>query len=92
MRWLLGREDSISNIYPDIDLTPYGAEEGGVGRRHAQIIYKISTGQYTLQDLTSINYTFLTNKSKRLDPKIPEPLEDGDEIRLGRVALRFKTS
>ncbi|HEY7416168.1 MAG TPA: zinc ribbon domain-containing protein, partial [Ktedonobacteraceae bacterium] len=26
----IGREDAVSNIYPDVDLTPHGGEEGGV--------------------------------------------------------------
>ncbi len=85
---LIGREDAVSNIFPDIDLTPHNGEEGGVGRRHARIIY--SGNQYMIEDLNSINFTFL-NKQK-LTPKTPTPLKDGDEIRLGRVVLRFKTS
>ncbi len=85
---LIGREDAVSNIFPDIDLTPHNGEEGGVGRRHALIRY--SNGQYLLEDLNSINFTFL-NKQK-IAPKTPTPLKDGDEIRLGRVVLRFKSS
>ncbi len=27
---LIGREDAVSNIFPDVDLTPHGGEEGGV--------------------------------------------------------------
>jgi pSer/pThr/pTyr-binding forkhead associated (FHA) protein len=42
-----------------------------------------------LEDLNSINFTFL-NKQK-IAPKTPTPLKDGDEIRLGRIVLRFKT-
>ncbi len=85
---LIGREDAVSNIFPDIDLTPYNGEEGGVGRRHARIL--ASGGQYMIEDLNSINFTFV-NKQK-IAPKTPTPLRDGDEIRLGRVILRFKTS
>jgi hypothetical protein len=85
---LIGREDAVSNIFPDIDLTPHNGEEGGVGRRHARILY--SGGQYMIEDLSSINFTFL-NKQK-LTPKTPTVLRDGDEIRLGRVVLRFKTA
>lgn len=84
---LIGREDAVSNIFPDIDLTPHNGEEGGVGRRHAVIRY--SSGQYLLEDLNSINFTFV-NKQK-IAPKTPTPLKDGDEIRLGRIVLRFKT-
>ncbi len=85
---LIGREDAVSNIFPDIDLTPHNGEEGGVGRRHARILY--TNGQYMIEDLNSINFTFV-NKQK-IAPKTPTLLRDGDEIRLGRVVLRFKTS
>lgn len=85
---LIGREDAVSNIFPDVDLTPHSGEEGGVGRRHARIVY--SGGQYMIEDLNSINFTFV-NKQK-IAPRTPTALRDGDEIRLGRVVLRFKTS
>ncbi len=83
---LIGREDAVSNIFPDIDLTPHNGEDGGVGRRHAVIRY--SGGQYMIEDLNSINFTFV-NKQK-IAPRTPTALRDGDEIRLGRVVLRFK--
>ncbi|GER84723.1 MAG: FHA domain-containing protein [Thermogemmatispora sp.] len=85
---LIGREDAVSNIFPDIDLTPHGGEEGGVSRMHARIF--IQNGQYMIEDENSTNYTFLNRQ--RLAPKTPTPLHDNDEIKLGRVLLRFKTS
>ncbi|MBX5452299.1 MAG: zinc-ribbon domain-containing protein, partial [Thermogemmatispora sp.] len=53
---LIGREDAVSNIFPDIDLTPHGGEEGGVSRMHARIF--IQNGQYMIEDENSTNYTF----------------------------------
>jgi pSer/pThr/pTyr-binding forkhead associated (FHA) protein len=85
---LIGREDAVSNIFPDVDLTPHGGEEGGVSRQHARIF--LENGQYMLEDENSTNYTFLNRQ--KLAPKTPTPLHDNDEIRLGRVLLRFKTS
>jgi hypothetical protein len=85
---LIGREDAVSNIFPDIDLTPHGGEEGGVSRMHARIF--IENGQYMIEDENSTNYTFLNRQ--RLAPKTPTPLHDNDEIKLGRVLLRFKTT
>lgn len=85
---LLGREDAVSNIYPDVDLTPHGGEEGGVSRMHAHIFYE--NGQYMLEDENSTNFTFLNRQ--KLTGKTPTPLHDNDEIRLGRVLLRFKES
>jgi pSer/pThr/pTyr-binding forkhead associated (FHA) protein len=84
----IGREDAMSNMYPDIDLTPHGGEEGGVSRMHARIF--LENGQYMLEDENSTNRTFLNRQG--LDPKKPILLHDNDEIRLGRVLLRFKTT
>ena len=85
---LIGREDAVSNIFPDVDLTPHGGEEGGVSRMHARIF--ADNGQYMLEDENSTNFTFLNRQ--RLAPKTPTPLHDNDEIKLGRVLLRFKTA
>ncbi len=84
---MLGREDAVSNIYPDVDMTPHGGEEGGVSRLHARIF--VENGQYMLEDENSTNFTFLNRQ--RLAAKTPTPLNDNDEVRLGRVLLRFKT-
>lgn len=83
---VIGREDAVSNIYPDVDLTPHGGEDGGVSRLHARIFY--DDGQYLLEDENSTNFTFLNRQ--KLAGKTPTPLHDNDEIRLGRVLLRFK--
>lgn len=83
---VIGREDAVSNIYPDVDLTPHGGEEGGVSRLHARIFYE--NGQYMLEDENSTNFTFLNRQ--KLAGKTPTPLHDNDEVRLGRVLLRFK--
>jgi len=84
---VIGREDAVSNIFPDVDLTPHGGEEGGVSRLHARIF--VENGQYMLEDENSTNFTFLNRQ--RLAGKTPTPLHDNDEIKLGRVLLRFKT-
>jgi hypothetical protein len=83
----IGREDAVSNIFPDVDLTPHGGEDGGVSRLHARIFNE--NGQYMLEDEGSTNFTFLNRQ--RLTSKTPTPLHDNDEVKLGRVLLRFKT-
>ncbi|MGH2506748.1 MAG: FHA domain-containing protein [Ktedonobacteraceae bacterium] len=83
---MLGREDAVSNIYPDVDLSPHGGEEGGVSRLHARIFY--DNGQYLLEDENSTNFTYLNRQ--KLAGKTPTVLHDNDEVRLGRVLLRFK--
>jgi hypothetical protein len=77
----VGREDPVSGIYPQVDLTPHGGEEGGVSRQHARII--VEGGNYFVEDLDSTNFTFV-NKQK-LAPKTRQAVADGDEIRFGRV-------
>ncbi len=84
---LVGREDPVSGIYPDVDMTPHGGEEGGVSRRHARLTKE--SGKYYVEDLDSTNFTFV-NKQK-LAPKTRQALDDGDEIRFGRVALKLRT-
>jgi hypothetical protein len=80
---LIGREDPVSGVFPDVDLTPHGGEEGGVSRMHARLT--VEDDSYFIEDLDSTNFTFV-NKQK-LAPKTRQPLNDGDEIRCGRVVL-----
>src|SRR6266576_679827 len=82
----IGREDAVSNIFPDVDLTPHAGEEGGVSRMHARIF--VENGQHMLEDENSTNFTFLNRQ--KLTAKTPMALHDNDEIKLGRVLLRFK--
>jgi predicted nucleic acid-binding Zn ribbon protein len=83
---LIGREDPVSGIFPDIDLTPHGGEDGGVSRRHARIV--VEGGTYYIVDLNSTNLTYVNRQ--RLAPDTRQPLKDGDDIRCGRVSLVFK--
>ncbi len=85
--YIIGREDPGSGSYPDVDLVPFGGEEGGVSRRHAQIVR--SGEAYFIEDLNSVNYTFINKK--KIAVGINHPLQNGDEIRLGRVLMRFET-
>jgi hypothetical protein len=84
---LVGRVDPVSGVFPDIDLTPHGGEEGGVSRKHLRI--RTQNGGYTVEDLNSTNFTWVNHH--RLTPGASQPVEDGDELRLGRVRLLFKT-
>ena len=84
---IIGREDPVSGVFPDVDLTPHGGEAGGVGRRHAKLSF--NGYQWTVEDLNSVNYTFVNNQ--KLNPGVPQPLKNGDQVRLGRVVLTFQT-
>jgi len=81
----IGREDPVSGIFPDINLDPYGGHDAGVGRQHARLV--INAGQLCIIDQSSVNGTFL-NKQK-IAPEQPKPLNDGDELRFGRLVLNY---
>ncbi|HUS16546.1 MAG TPA: FHA domain-containing protein [Chloroflexia bacterium] len=83
---ILGREDSQSNSFPDVDLNPHGGLEQGVSRRHARITHR--AGQYFLEDLNSVNGTLLNQK--RIAANSPQLLRTGDHIMLGRLGLTFE--
>jgi hypothetical protein len=84
----VGREDPSSGIFPDVDLTPYGGEDGGVSRRHARLLH--IAGDYFVEDLQSTNYTKLDGQ--RLPAHVRERLEDGARLDFGRVAVIFRRS
>ncbi len=81
----IGREDPVSNIFPDINLDPHGGQEAGVGRRHCRLV--LQNGQLLVEDLSSVNGTFLNRQ--RLSPGQPALLNNGDELRLGRLVLVY---
>jgi hypothetical protein len=82
----IGREDPISGIHPEIDLTPFGGESGGVSRQHARLINR--AGQWSIIDLGSTNYTRVDGV--RIEPGAPHPLKDGARLQFGRLAMTFK--
>jgi hypothetical protein len=82
---LIGREDAVSNVFPDINLEPFGAEACGVSRRHARL--KLHGVEWQIEDLNSTNRSYV-NKEQLL-PGQPHPLHDGDRVRLGGLTLTF---
>jgi len=84
---IVGREDPISGIFPEIDLTPYGGETGGVSRQHARL--NQNAGQWTVTDLNSTNYTRVDGA--KIEPNVATPLKDGVRLQFGRVAMTFRS-
>ena len=84
----IGRWDADGGIFPDVDLDS-DDPEAKVSRRHARITLR--EGKYFLEDLGSTNGTFV-NRGKRLLPGHLQPLQDGDEIIVGKTFLRFHVS
>lgn len=84
---MIGREDPVSGIFPEIDLDPYGGHEAGVGRQHAKL--SVQGGQVHLEDLNSVNGTFL-NRRKLVSGQ-PMPVNNGDELRFGKLVFNYYT-
>jgi hypothetical protein len=84
---VIGRVDTVQSIYPDIDLAELDGENSGVSRSHARILQK-PEGVY-IEDLNSTNFTFLNRI--RLQPGELYLLSNGDEIRLGVLALVYRS-
>ena len=84
----VGRADPVSNFYPDIDLTAHGGLERGVGRRHGRFL--VQQGQVYYEDLDSTNGSFRNNS--KIPPRQPQPLQHGDELRLGALKLIVELS
>lgn len=82
---LIGRLDPIDSIYPDIDLTPHDRDVG-VSRRHAQVHEQ--GGQWFIKDLGSTNYTVVNRQRAQPDQEVL--LQNGDEVRFGRVMTHFQ--
>jgi hypothetical protein len=81
----IGRWDADGGIFPDVDLDA-DDPEAKVSRRHARIMRR--NEKYFIEDLGSTNGTFI-NRGRRLLPGDRQPLQDGDEIIVGKTFLRF---
>jgi hypothetical protein len=79
----LGRSDPMEDIFPEVDLTDDRGKEYGVSREHACIFQRGNAVE--VEDLGSTNGTFLNGE--RLAPYIPQLLEDGDQLQLGKLPI-----
>jgi hypothetical protein len=86
---ILGRMTEQGDNVTYINLTPYGAEDMGVSRRHARMLRDHKS--VYLMDLKSTNGTKVNGEP--LSPSVEKRLRDGDEIMLGRLRIYvyFKT-
>ena len=84
----IGRWDADGGVFPDVDLDT-DDPEAKVSRRHARI--SLTNGNYLIEDLGSTNGTFI-NRGRRLAPGDRHPLQDGDEIIVGKTFLRFRVA
>jgi hypothetical protein len=82
---IIGRSEAGSAMRPDIDLSPYNAENLGVSRIHASL--KRTDNTIAIADLNSKNSTYINGQ--RLHPHEVRVLRDGDEVRLGKLPMKI---
>jgi serine/threonine protein kinase len=83
---ILGRRDPERRCYPEIDLTPFDHGKH-ISRLHARIL-KLN-GEYYIEDLKSKNKVVI-NKRYYLQPGVTYKLNHGDELKVGRLQMRFE--
>ena len=87
---IIGRADPQGKpIDIDLEGQETSKQAPSVSRQHAAV--KLENGVCTLEDLGSSNGTFV-NRGERLQPGQPLQLNDGDEIIVGLVYLKFSLS
>ena len=84
-QYILGREGQ-DQVVPDLNLNEYGAREKGVSRVHAAL--RQERDQLLLVDLGSTNGTRLNGVP--VTAHQPVRVQSGDEIRLGKLALKVR--
>ncbi|GAB4417911.1 MAG: forkhead-associated protein [Anaerolineae bacterium] len=80
---ILGRVTQTGDLTTYINLTPFGADEAGVSRRHARLL-RDGNAVY-LMDLNSTNGTRVNGEA--LAAGVEKRLHDGDELLLGRLKV-----
>ena len=84
----IGRRDLSTGFFPEVDLTKFDPFRY-VSRRHARIHFK-NDKFYLQEEIGVLNGTFLNGH--RISTGSLYPLEDEDEIRLGKVVLKFRVT
>ncbi len=84
----IGRIDPVTGIHPDVDLTPVDGKRS-ISRRHARIRREDDGGFSVIEDVGTMNGTFV--KGVRLTAGEPHPLADSDIVIFGTIQCRFET-
>jgi hypothetical protein len=82
---VIGRFDVGSSV-PDIDLTPFDADELGVSRQH--LLIKWEGESVVIIDNNSSNGTALNGKG--VMPRLPYPVYHGDRLTLGALEMQIE--
>jgi hypothetical protein len=84
----IGRRDPKRQINPTIDLTEDHGAKLGVSRMHAELNFV--NGQYYVKDTGSSNGTWVNDT--KLQPYQPHPINSGDQVRIGQLAIMVHLS
>ncbi len=83
---IIGRQDPVTGILPDIDLTKIDTSRS-VSRRHARLHFE--KGKFYLTEEVGVrNGTFVNDE--KLETGISKSLEEGVDLVFGNVTLRFE--
>lgn len=82
---VIGRSDG-GTVKPDIDLSAHDAAVLGVSRLHVALNYNAESNLLSIADMKSANGTYINGQ--KLLPQEVRVLRDGDELRIGRLAVR----
>jgi CRP-like cAMP-binding protein len=85
---LVGRCDPVTGITPDIDLTSLDPQRS-TSRRHAKL-YQMGGHFYVMEEIGVMNGTFVNDH--RVATGTPVPLQNGDTVKFGLVALTFQSA
>jgi CRP-like cAMP-binding protein len=80
----IGRADPVTGILPDIDLTPVD-QNRSVSRRHAKIV-KQGNDYAVLEEVGTVNGTYVNDQ--RIPTGTPVPVNNGDMIKIGLIAMK----
>jgi CRP-like cAMP-binding protein len=83
---LIGRQDPVTNIMPDVDLTSVDPHRS-VSRRHARLEQR--DGQFVLTEEVGVSNGTVVN-GKRIGAGETVSLHDGAPVQFGRVSLTFR--
>lgn len=84
---LIGRWDQGAAAFPEVDLEQEDVE-AKVSRKHAAI--HLIDGKAWVEDLDSLNGTFLNDSSNQLKSGTRLELKPGDQIIIGQVILQYE--
>jgi CRP-like cAMP-binding protein len=80
----IGRADPVTGILPDVDLTSVDTNRS-VSRRHAKIL-RTGDEYHVLEEVGTVNGTYVNDQ--RIPTGTPVHINDGDQVKIGLIAMK----